>query len=400
MRFECMRELTNGIEVELRDLATGATETVRARYVAGCDGARSSVRQALGIQMLGEQRLSYSCALYFRAPELWRHHDKGKAIMSLLVDKNGMWATLNAIDGYELWRLSMVGGDSYVDPAAIDVNACLRRAVGTEPDFECEVLSVIPWVRRAVVADTYHRGRCFLVGDAAHLLSPTGGFGMNTGMADAIDLGWKLEAVLAGWGGPDLLSSYTTERRPIGERAAREATINFTNLREIPRFPWIDDEGPSADEARRELGEKVKATTRREWESEGVQLGYRYDPSPICWDDGSEPPTDDPSLYIQSAKPGSRAPHAWLTSSTSTIDLFGRGFVLLDFGAPGECEAIEKAARQRKLPLKLAPIDDPSVAALYQRQLALVRPDGHVAWRGNTAPIDALRLIDFVRGAP
>ncbi|HTY70611.1 MAG TPA: FAD-dependent monooxygenase [Alphaproteobacteria bacterium] len=400
LRFERMRETTTGIEAELTDLTTGATETVRARYVAGCDGARSPVRQALGIEMLGEQRLSYSCALYFRAPELWRRHDKGKAIMSVLVDKDGMWANLNAIDGYELWRLSMVGGDSYVDPATIDPQACLRRALGADPDFNCEVLSLIPWVRRAVVAEAYHRGRCFIVGDAAHLLSPTGGFGMNTGVADAVDLGWKLEAALAGWGGGELLPSYTAERRPIGERAVREATINFTNLRDIPRYPWIDDDGSAADDARRALGQQVIATTRREWESDGVQLGYRYDPSPICWDDGSAAPPDDPSIYTQTAKPGSRAPHAWIAPGTSTLDLFGRGFVLLDFGAPAESAVLVKAARQRGVPLAVSRISDPGVTSLYERKLALVRPDGHVAWRADSAPDDPLDLIDVVRGAP
>lgn len=399
LRFERMRELTNSVEAELTELTTGATETVRARYIAGCDGARSAVRQSLGIGMAGQQRLSYSCAVYFRAPELWKRHDKGKAIMSVMVDKDGMWANLNAIDGYELWRLSMVGGESYIDPAEIDARACLRRAVGADPDFDCEILSVIPWVRRAVVAETYHKGRCFLVGDSAHLLSPTGGFGMNTGVADAVDLGWKLEAALAGWSGPHLLASYTAERQPIGERAVREATINFTNLRDIPAFPWIDDEGPAADEARRALGEKVKATTRREWESDGVQLGYRYDRSPICWDDDSVAPPDDPSMYIQTAKPGSRAPHAWVSPGVSTLDLFGRGFVLFDFGASSGADAIASAAQSRGVPVSVEPIGNPAIAALYERKLVLVRPDGHVAWRGDTAPDDPLTLIDRVRGA-
>jgi len=399
LRFERMRELTSGIEAELSDLGTGETETVRARYVAGCDGARSTVRQMLGIEMVGEQRLSYSCAIYFRAPELWKRHDKGKAIMNVLVDKDGTWANLNAIDGHELWRLSMIGGPSYADAANVDPHACMRRALGTAPDFDYEILSIIPWVRRAVVAETYQRGRCFLVGDSAHLLSPTGGFGMNTGVADAVDLGWKIEATLAGWGGPHLLASYTDERRPIGERAVREATVNFTNLRDIPTFPWIDEDGAAADQARHELGEKVKATTRREWESDGVQLGYRYDRSPICWDDGSVGPPDDPSDYVQTAKPGSRAPHAWLAPGKSTLDLFGRGFVLLDFGAPSGGDAIATAARRRGVPLASFAIDDPAVAALYERKLVLVRPDGHVAWRGDTAPADTLALIDRIRGA-
>ncbi len=399
LRFERLRETADGIEADMTDLATGQPETVRAKYLAGCDGARSSVRRELGIVMAGEQPLSYSLALYLRAPELWRRHDKGKAVMTILVDRAGMWANLNAIDGRELWRLSMIGGPEFVDPGVLDIPATLQRMLGTTPDFDIEILSLKPWVRRAEVAKAYHRGRCFLVGDSAHLLSPTGGFGMNTGVADAVDLGWKLEAALAGWGGPQLLASYTAERRPIGERAVREATVNFKNLRDIPTFPWIDEPGPDADAKRAALGEKVIGTTRREWESDGVQLGYRYDPSPLCVPDGSAAPPDDPSIYVQTARPGSRAPHAWISPGRSTLDLFGRGFVLLDFGAAGGRETIERAARHQNVPLTAVPIGDPAIARLYERKLVLVRPDGHVAWRADTAPADPTALIDQIRGA-
>lgn len=398
LQFKSLRETTRGIEATMLDLASGKKETVRAKYLAGCDGARSAVRETLSIEMSGERRLSYSCAIYFRSSDLWSRHDKGKAIMNVLVDQDGMWANLNAIDGKELWRLSMVGGKEYVDAEKIDVKACLRRMLGADPEFDIEILSIKPWVRRAVVAETFHKGRCFLAGDSAHLLSPTGGFGMNTGMADAVDLGWKLEAALAGWGGAKLLESYTQERRPIGERAVREATLNFINLRDIPTFPWIDETGPEADAKRQALGEKVIATTRREWESDGVQLGYRYDPSPICWDDGSEAPPDDPSIYTQTAKPGSRAPHAWIKPGQSTLDLFGRGYTLLSFNGTATAP-LEAAAAKAKMPLITVRLDNPAIRAAYGQPLCLVRPDGHVAWRGATIPADAGTLIDRVRGA-
>jgi len=372
----------------------GETVRVRGKYLAACDGAHSPVREALGIALRGEERISYSCGIYFESPHLWKLHNKGKAIMHVLIDQGGMWANLNMIDGFKTWRLSVVGGQSYVPPEQLDVAGLMRRAMGA--DFDYRVVGLYPWLRKAVVANSYRQGRCFLVGDSAHQLSPTGGFGMNTGMADAVDLGWKLEAALRGWGGAGLLDSYDAERRPIGARAVAEATANFRNLQQLPTHDWIDDEGPVADARRAELGRKYYAATRAEWESWGVQFGYSYDPSPLCIGDGTPAQPDDPIVYVPSARPGGRAPHGWVAPGRSTLDLFGHGFTLLDFG--GDPAPLETAAAARGVPLTIGRIDDPALAALYERKLCLVRPDGHVAWRGDTAA-DAAEIIDRVRGA-
>lgn len=376
--------------------ASGRRETVRARYLAGADGAKSAVREALGIGLEGDQRISYSYGIYFRSSRLWRQHDKGKAIMSVLVDRRGMWANLNAIDGFSTWRLSVVGGDSYVAPEDLDVPAAMRRAMGA--DFDYELMAVHPWVRRAVVASAYRSGRCFLLGDSAHQLSPTGGFGMNTGMGDAVDLGWKLEAALRGWGGETLLDSYDAERRPIGARNVAEATANFRNLQSLPTYEWIEDEGVEADARRDELGKKFYAITRAEWESWGVQFGYRYDPSPLCISDGTPPPADDPMTYVPNARPGARAPHAWLSPGKSTLDLFGRGYTLLDFGAAAGAAAIVREAHARGIPAQALAITNGTVAGLYDRLLVLVRPDGHVAWRGDSPPADATAFWNHIAG--
>lgn len=349
--------------VEATLVRDGRRETVRARYLAAADGAGSAVRTALGIGLAGEGDLNVSCGIYFRSRHLWRAHTMGKAVMSILVDRAGMWANLNAIDGYATWRLSVYRA---VDPA--EAPALLEKAIGGA--FDYEILAVSPWVRRAVVAERLRDRRVFLLGDAAHQLSPTGGFGMNTGMGDAVDLGWKLAAVLRGWGGPGLLDTYDLERRPIGERAVREATANYRNLANLPTYSWIDEDGPAADAQRAKLGERFVGMTRAEWDSWGVQFGYRYTDSPIVIPDG-EPPPDDPIVYTPSAHPGCRAPHVWLAPGRSTLDLFGRDFVLY--------EPESEAAR-----------------ALYGRRYVLVRPDGHVAWRGD-APPDA-SVMERVRG--
>jgi 2-polyprenyl-6-methoxyphenol hydroxylase-like FAD-dependent oxidoreductase len=353
-----------GDHIEVEIVRGNRRDMVRTRYLAGADGARSTVREALGIGLVGEQRLNTSCGIYFRSPRLWRQHDKGKAIMSILVDRGGMWANLNAIDGYSTWRLSV-----YREVAPADAPVLLHKAIGGE--FSAEIRAINPWVRRAVVAETMGRGRCFLLGDAAHQLSPTGGFGMNTGLGDAVDLGWKIEAVLRGRGGDGLLETYDIERRPIGERAVREATVNFKQLVNLPTFEWIADDGPEADAKRAELGKRFMEMTRAEWESWGVQFGYRYDPSPIIVPDGTDPPADDPMVYTPTARPGSRAPHVWLAPGRSTLDLFGRDFTLLD------CAQLNEEAR-----------------IAYERRYVLVRPDGHVAWRGDKPPgDDVLRQV-------
>jgi hypothetical protein len=224
---------------------------------------------------------------------------------------------------------------------------------------------------------------------------------MNTGIADAVDLGWKLAAVIEGWGGDKLLASYDAERRPIGERNVRAATGFYQGHRDFERgVEAIEDATPEGDEVRRRLGEQLLRDIARMFRTTGVQLGYRYDPSPICVSDATPPLGDDPETYVPTARPGSRAPHVCLNDGRSTLDLFGRGFVLLSLGpdAP-DPSALAKAAAQRKMPLQVATLREPEVLQHYERRFALVRPDGHVAWRSDEIPADPGALMDRVRGA-
>ncbi len=244
----------------------------------------------------------------------------------------------------------------------------------------------------------------FLAGDAAHLMSPTGGFGMNTGIGDAVDLGWKLEANIRGWGGAELLRSYETERRPVGaaQRLGSELATCAACCRRASacRRPSIFAPGPQGDEARKEYGDWFTATMRHEWFTLGFMLGYRYEGSPMIWPDGTPEPPLDSATYTQTARPGHRAPHVWLPDGRSTLDLFGRGFVLLRIGADAPDGArLQAAAAAANMPLEIVSLDQPDVMALYQCRLVLVRPDGHVAWRADAEPDDAAAVIDVVRGA-
>jgi FAD binding domain len=223
---------------------------------------------------------------------------------------------------------------------------------------------------------------------------------MNTGIGDAVDLSWKLAAVIEGWGGAQLLNSYTAERQPVGARNVTEASGNLRRMLSVGAHPDIAADTPQGAATRARVGREFTETMRREWFTLGIHLGYRYEGSPICWPDGSPPPPDQARAYVPTARPGHRAPHASLADGRSTLDLFGRGFVLLGFGARAdEASPLLEAARTRRVPLEFAALDEPKVAALYERRFVLVRPDGHVAWRGDRMPDDPLRLIDVVRGA-
>src|SRR6185437_6726416 len=218
-----------------------------------------------------------------------------------------------------------------------------------------------------VVADHYRVGRVFLVGDAAHQNHPSGGFGLNTGMGDMDNIGWKLAATVQGWAGAHLLDSYEVERRPIGLRNINQAWLGYSDNRDRPTHPDIRKDTPAGAAARAKMKEQILGSQVAMVLTDGIALGYRYDPSPIVCPDGSEPTRDDPTRYIPTARPGSRAPHAWLKEGQSLIDLFGRGFVLLRFGADApDVEAITHAFRQRQMPIATVAIDDPAIARLYE----------------------------------
>ena len=377
---------------------TGEREDIAARYIVGCDGARSLTRETLGIRMLGNPVLTYTTNVIFRCPHLLALHDKGKAYRHIFIGPEGTWATIVAINGRDQWRFSLIGSAEQRDYTTDDIKAAIRRAVGC--DFEFEILSVLPWVRRELVAENLRNGRGFIAGDAAHMMSPTGGFGMNTGIGDAVDLCWKLAATLQGWGGEHLLDSYTRERQPVGARNVAEASGNLRRMLSVGAHPDIADDTPAGAATRAKVGPAFTEMMRREWFTLGIHLGYRYEGSPICWPDGTAPPPDEARKYVPVARPGHRAPHAWLADGRSTLDLFGRGFVLLGFGAAaGEAEPLLAAARNRGVPLEFVALNEPQVAALYERKFVLVRPDGHVAWRNDRMPAEPLCVIDVVRGA-
>ena len=393
-------ETGDGVRATVTDPRTGKAETIDARYLVGCDGAASTVRQALDIEMSGNPVLTYTTNAIFRCSNFLELHGKGEAYRYIVIGPEGTFATIVAINGNDRFRFSIVGDEVKRSYDEDEVRRLIVRAVGREFDFQ--ILTIVPWIRRELVADSFGQGRVFIAGDAAHLTSPTGGFGMNMGIQDAVDLGWKLEAMLKGWGGPRLLSSYEIERRPVSIRNVREASGNLSRMlspRTEKPAPEAFEPGPAGDRARAEFGKLFAERMRREWFTLGIHLGYRYEGSPVLMPDGTPEPPDEVSTYVPTARPGHRAPHHWLAPGRSTLDLFGRGFVLLRFARDAATAGLERAAAARGLPLAVTDIADEACARLYERRLVLVRPDGHVAWRADAEPPDPERIIDTVRGA-
>ncbi|MGZ8485811.1 MAG: FAD-dependent monooxygenase [Candidatus Binatia bacterium] len=394
--FKSFEQSADKVVATVADVNTGREQTIEADYLAGCDGGRSNIRRALGIKYEGVFSQGMNVAVLFRSP-LLKMISHGPAVQYQIINAqiNGAIA---AVDGKDLWRLNVRNVlQEQID--SLNAPEKLRAALG--PDIPFELLAVRPWTGHCVVADRYQQGRVFLAGDAAHLNWPAGGFGMNPGVGDAVDIGWKLAAVLQGWGGANLLNSYTAERKPIAMinvNEAAEMRANFDN--QTPFSPQIGEDSDEGKALRDKAHAAIMRTRAKEFQhdSAGIELGYRYENSPICVADGTPAPELDHGLYVPSTWPGARAPHAWLKDGRSTLDLFGKSFVLLNFSGT-ETSSIADSAQRVGVPLEVVNIDEPKVREIYERDLVLVRPDGHVAWRGDAIPAKVSEVIDEVRGA-
>lgn len=396
----------DGVSLQVERSSGGACEAWRAQYLAGCDGGQSFVRRALGIHYVGEGSIEQdilgrrATATHLRLPTLLRDllgHRRAWTYWALNAELAVALIALNGTDEFLLLT-------SPADPEEPDGGALahlVQRAAGAA--IPVEVLGHRTWVPgAALVAERLVVGRALLAGDAAHLFTPTGGFGMNTGLDDVANLSWKLAALVQGWGGAELLHTYELERRPIALRNTAAARELNRNLARIGRPPALEERSPAGEGARRQAG-AVLSTYGEQFASLGVQLGARYDASPIVAADCS-PPADSWTVYTPTSIPGGRAPHLWLDDwhgvHSSIFDRFGVGFTLLRLGTtPCSTAALEAAARARGVPLTLVDVADPAARDLYERDLAMIRPDQHVAWRGNHLPADVDGLLGHLVGA-
>ena len=377
--------------VEITD-ASGARRTVSAEYVIGADGGSSAVRRSLGIRLEGGSAALSNISILFRSQSLASAVALDPAVQYWVVGA-GTSGMVGPMDLADTWWAIVQGVDPSAIVSAQDAAGMVRALVGAGVDVE--VLATDPWTARMLLAPTYSRGNIFLVGDAAHLNPPWGGHGFNTCIGDAANLAWKLAAVIQGWAGPGLLDSYGKERRPVAARTISDAAENGKALAYHFADPDLAAAGPAGDAAR-EAAHAALAVKRSEFDSLGLVLGYTYCDSPVVLPDGTPGPAEDPIRYVPSAAPGALLPHAWLAESFSVYSALGTGFTLLaDAGALGGVPAdeafaaVRSAAARQGIPLTIAavgPADDGTpLAEVWGANAVLVRPDQHVAWRGNSA---------------
>jgi 2-polyprenyl-6-methoxyphenol hydroxylase-like FAD-dependent oxidoreductase len=372
LAFEAFAQDADGVTVTLRR-ADGGVEQVRADYLAGCDGGGSLVRQQLGVGLEGQHAVMPRYMVHFRS-------DAREVLQrwGIAWHYQSAFATIIAQDDFDTWTLQCRFPPG-VAPESADPSAMLRQFAGR--DFPHEILVANHWTPHLVVAESYGAGRVFLAGDSAHQVIPTGGYGMNTGIGDALDLGWKLAAVLRGFGGPTLLESYGAERLPVGQRN-RDASGHHTKVRiAIGALYTPELWEPGAEAARAAAGTRIAELGNAENESWGVEFGYAYPDSPvICGEAGAAAP-DDPLRYEPTTVPGVRLPSVFLADGSALYDRLGPWFSLLCFGVAPSAAMVDAAARLG-VPLTVLRIDEPELAPIYQAPLVLVRPDQHVAWRG------------------
>ncbi len=349
---------------------------IKAHYLVGCDGGNSAVRRQLGIKLQGEANLMQFRQALYRCDDLFERIPIGKGRHYHVAD--GQATFLIVQDSTRHFTLHSVA-DSDAEMATM-----FEKTVAMPVNYE--MLSVGQWKQNLLLADSYGQGRIYLAGDAVHLVIPTGGLGMNSGVGDAVDLSWKLAGTLQGWGGPGLLASYGIERRQIGARnvdASRHASRGRRAWRAAYR-PNIRDRTPEGAETRANLTRIADVEQRKSNEMIGAELGYRYRSSPIIWPEPGEGPEDNFMKYVPTTWPGARLPHLWLADGTALHDRVGDGYTLLRLaGTPADAMPLERAFTALGAPLAVLDIEEERLRDLYGYDLFLLRPDLHVVWRGN-----------------
>ena len=363
-------------------------QTVRAAYLIGADGPRSSVRQALGIRYAGETGVTRPFvggrmyAVHARIPDFYREVPHRPAWMNVAFNPERR-CFMPAVDGKGEFAFHTQLGSSENENSVTEAQATamVQQTIGLP--LRVAVLARAPWTAgHSLVAEKFASERVFIGGDAAHLFTPTGGLGYNTAIEDAVNLGWKLAAVLKGVASPALLASYEAERRPLALRNTAYAKGFADSLGNYVPPPEIEHATPAGEAARRRAGEYYAAHGRAEFNIPGITFGGRYDGSPAIVPDGTAPPPDKPNEYVPTACPGGRPPHLWMPDGRSLYDLFGPEWTLMAF---------TPSALSERPGLRILQLQNDEARTLYAADRVLIRPDQIVAWRGSSdAEADAI----------
>jgi 2-polyprenyl-6-methoxyphenol hydroxylase-like FAD-dependent oxidoreductase len=388
-----------GVTALARNLDSDEALSISCTYLVGCDGGRSMVRKAIGAKLAGTPDIQRVQSSYIRAPGLINLLPGKPAWMYLALNPRRC-GTVIAVDGRETWLIhnSLYHGEAEFE--SVDRDAAIRAILGVEPHFRFEVISKEDWIGRRLVADRFRDRRVFICGDAAHLWMPAGGYGMNAGIADAANLSWLIAATLSGWASSAILDAYESERQPVTDQVSRftmESGSKITQQRrEIPaEIEWL---GPVGEAARARIGKEAYDLDVERQCCGGLNFGYFYEGSPIIAYDRAPHPAYTMHDFTSSTVPGCRAPHLWLDDGRSLYDAFGPGYTLIRLDPTVRVSGIVEAAAQRAVPLAVLDVGSPEARTLYSCKLVLVRPDQHVAWRGDKEPVAPIELIDLIRG--
>jgi 2-polyprenyl-6-methoxyphenol hydroxylase-like FAD-dependent oxidoreductase len=411
-RAERFTEHPDRVELTVCELDSGRERTIECRYLIGCDGGKSTLRRQIGAKLEGDDEIQRVQSSYIRAPRLRELVTPPPAWMSYIYNPERA-GNLVAIDGEQTWLVHNYLLEDERDFESVDRDRCIRALLGVASDFQYEILRKEDWTGRRLIVDRFREGRVFLCGDAAHIWVPYAGYGMNAGIADAADLAWLLAAHLAGWAPQTVLEAYELERLPITEQVSRFAMRHAEGaIRERTQLPReLEEHSPRGAAARAQVGSAAYELHVQQFACAGLNYGYFYERSPLIAYDGEPAPSYTMSQYMPSTVPGCRAPHFWLEDGRSLYDALGPDYTLLRFDPGLEVAPLVKAAEHRGVPLAVLEASRGRAdgadgdrhpqggAAPYRHGLLVVRPDQHVAWRGDRIPDDPAALIERLRGA-
>jgi 2-polyprenyl-6-methoxyphenol hydroxylase-like FAD-dependent oxidoreductase len=390
-------QTNDAVTAEAQDLDSGETLLVTADYLIGCDGPASGIRRQISARLTGDAMIGRTQSTYIRAPTLTRMMQAEPAWSTQSLNPRRS-ANMFAVDGRETWLVHNYLRPDETDFAAVDRDRCIRLILGVGMEFEYEILAQEDWIGRRMIASRFRDRRVFICGDAAHIWVPFAGYGMNAGIADAMNLSWMLAGVLQGWAAPEILDAHEAERWPITEQVSHYAMNTAASLAraraDVPVA--IEAPGPDGDAVRERFGRTVHELNVAQFCCGGLNFGTFYDRSPIIAYDGEAAPPYTMYDFTPSTVPGCRTPHFWLSDGQSLYDALGPGFTLLRFDRSVAVDAVTGAAIQRGVPLAVLDVRPTSP---YEQKLVLSRPDQHVAWRGDSVPDDPMAIIDLVRGA-
>lgn len=399
-QFESFVQKDDCVSASIRNIESGDQATIVCRYLVGCDGSKSTVRKAIGATLAGTPVIQRAQSTCIRAPQLLERLPGKRAWLYVSLNPRRCGMTF-AVDGRETWLIHNFLYHGEDEVGSVDRDRAIREILGVGPDFRYEIVSKEDWVGRRLVADRFRDRRVFICGDAAHLWIPHAGYGMNAGIADAADLSWMMAAVLKGWAPPAILDAYQVERQPITEQVSRFVTDialkNSSQRREVPAE--IEWPGPIGRAMRARIGKEAHDLYLRQQCAGGLNFGYFYENSPIIAFDGVAQPPYTMHEFTSSTVPGCRAPHLWLRDSRSLYDALGPDYTLLRFDPSVQVDGFVDAAVGRGMPLSVLDVEAPGARDVYDYKLLLVRPDQHVAWRGDHVPDAPLDLLDLLRGA-